>query len=381
MAAPRPSQAGLTHAPACAAVHAVGLHGQSDRTVDDPSSGSGTRSLPRVLVLDLLRLIAAVQMVQGHTIDAVLAPDYRHGALYQGWLWLRGLTSVAFLSVAGMSFHLATFRGRDERTYDPAASAARLRRAGSLVALGYLLRLPLPMAAHDDLASLLRLSAATDVLQCIGVSLAFLEVLVLVMPKRRAVEAVCGLLAIVVLGLSPQLARLDPSGPWLPLLDYLTPRAGSPFPLLPWSAHLLLGVALSPWLFGARWRLLRLLFTGGLLLALATLLRSVAPPLIADHLRRFGLVVVGLGLLSPLELWLRAGFAKPLQLSRETLFIYALHVLLVYGRGVGLAALIGRRLAPGAAVATALCVLGVSFACAFGYRRVLAGLARSAATG
>ena len=41
--------------------------------------------VPRRVFLDVLRLIAAVQMIQGHAIDAVLAPAYRAGLGYQAW--------------------------------------------------------------------------------------------------------------------------------------------------------------------------------------------------------------------------------------------------------------------------------------------------------
>jgi hypothetical protein len=332
-----------------------------------------------VLLLDWLRLLAAVQMVQGHTIDAVLSVDYRHGALHQGWLWLRGLTSIAFFATAGMAFHLATFRDGSARR-DAATVLARFRRAGTLVLLGYLLRFPLPWLGHGDLAAALRSSFAIDALQCIGVSLALLEGLALLMPAARAFEASCVALALAVLACSPRLSLLDASGAWLPLLDYVTPRSGSPFPLAPFIVHVLLGAALAPWLLGARWRTPRLLAAAATLLVLATLLRGAAAPLAAYHLGRFAWVLFVLGLLSPLERWLPER-AAALRLSRETLFIYGFHVLLVYGQGLGLAALIGRRLAPWPAVLTALCVLGLTLACALGYRRLLAGLARNAATG
>jgi uncharacterized membrane protein len=332
-----------------------------------------------VQLLDWLRLLAAVQMVQGHTIDAVLSVDYRHGALHQGWLWLRGLTSVAFFTTAGMAFQLATFRDGSARR-DAAAVLARFRRAGTLVLLGYVLRMPLPWYGHSDLAAALSSSLAIDALQCIGVSLALLEGLALLVPDARAFALSCAVLAVAVLACSPRLSLLDPHGPWLPLLDYLTPRGGSAFPLAPFVVHVLLGAALAPQLLGGRWRTARLLVAAASLLVLAGLLRAAAPPLATYHLSRFAWVLLGLGLLSPLERWLPAR-AAPLQLSRETLFIYGFHVLLVYGQGLGLAALIGRRLAPGPAVLTALCVLGLTLLCALGYRRALAGLARSTATG
>jgi uncharacterized membrane protein len=350
--------------------------------VADAESGlrCAMRSSPRVLLLDLLRLVASVQMVQGHTIDAVLSMDYRRGALHHAWLWARGLTSVAFLFGAGMAFHLATLRDLDGHRSNPGAVAARFRRALGLVLLGYVLRLPLPLGVHEIEGTLEHVLAA-DVLQCIGASLALLEGLALTLPGRRSVEVVCGVLAVLVLALSPAVARLDPAGRWLPLLDYLTPRRGSPFPLFPWTAHMFLGVALCPWLLPQRLRFARLLLAAGATLMLASLARKTGLALVSDHVGRLGWVVVGLALLSWLEPWARAAPSWLWRLSRETLFIYAFHVLLVYGQGLGLATIVGRRLSPLPAAALALGMLALSFGGALGYRRLMAGLARRAASG
>jgi hypothetical protein len=92
-------------------------------------------------------------------------------------------------------------------------------------------------------------------------------------------------------------------------------------------------------------------------------------------------VLIGLGLLSLVEPLLRRTDSFLWRLSRETLFIYAFHVLLVYGRGVGLAAVIGPRLSPLPAIVTALCTVGLSFAGARAYRWAAVSLARRAATG
>src|ERR1700754_131712 len=82
----------------------------------------------RLVFLDVLRLIAAVQMIQGHAVSAVLAPEYRHGVLFGLWSFARGLTSVIFLFSAGYSFALTSKRN--------------WRRPLELVALGYLMHAP-----------------------------------------------------------------------------------------------------------------------------------------------------------------------------------------------------------------------------------------------
>jgi acyltransferase len=334
----------------------------------------------RVRGLDMLRLVAAFQMVQGHTIDAVLAPEWRSGVLFAGWLWLRGLTSVVFLFAAGAAFNLATLREFERHRADRAAVTRRFRRATLLIVLGYALHVPLAlMFVHDaGLArALVHQAFAVDVLQCIGVCLALLEALTLLLPNARAVEISCAVLGTLWLLASPLARQLDP-GAWFPLLGYFSARAGSLFPLLPWGAHILLGAAFARVLLAPGKRM-RLWAAALLVIAVSHALPAAAAP-IPDHLSRLGFVLVALALLGSLERAARVMPARAWALSAETLFIYAFHVLLVYGQGIGVAALVGRRLAPAPSVLLAAAVIALSFAGALGYRRLGAGLARSTAT-
>lgn len=358
-------------------------HGSPATPLHTPVGAPASRpGRGRVVVLDLLRLLAAVQMVQGHTIDAVLAQSARAGEVHAAWLWLRGTTSVAFLFAAGLSFHLATLGDLAGHRRNREAVKHRFRRAGTLIALGYALHLPLAAMARSDpqaAAAALRLFFAVDVLQCIGATLIALECLALVLRSRRAVEWAAGLLGASVLLLASRLAVLDPHGTFLPLLNYVSPRAGSIFPLFPWAAHMLLGV----WLWGlvlageaqvARWTL-----AAALAHACALCADWLDATLVHTHLARLGWVLVAGAALVSAERVTRSWPTWVWRVSGSTLFIYAFHVLLVYGQGVGLASLVGPTLPPVAAIAVALLVMALSFGLALVYVRVetlLAGRAR-----
>ena len=103
----------------------------------------------RVVVVDALRLLATVQMVEGHTLDAVLALDLRSGAAFELWRWARGLTSVAFLFAAGLSFYLATVRRLDAHLASRAERRRRFTRGATLIGVGYALRAPLGALADE----------------------------------------------------------------------------------------------------------------------------------------------------------------------------------------------------------------------------------------
>src|SRR6185436_6288177 len=95
----------------------------------------------------------------------------------------------------------------------------------------------------------------------------------------------------------------------------------------------------------------------------------------AMHLSRLGSVLVAFAALERLEPVTRSWPGWAFRLSGETLFIYAFHVVLVYGAGVGLAAQVGPRLPALAAVLCAVLMIIVSFSLALVYRRPRQALA------
>ncbi|MCB9592530.1 MAG: DUF1624 domain-containing protein [Sandaracinaceae bacterium] len=132
----------------------------------------------RVWFVDVVRLIASFQMINGHTLDALMVDELRQGALYERYTWMRGLVSVAFLTVAGLAFHLATLARFDAHRASKDEVRKRLRRAGILLLLGYFLRFPGEGLFGDGAAATesWNLFFTCGVLQCIGVALFVLEV-------------------------------------------------------------------------------------------------------------------------------------------------------------------------------------------------------------
>lgn len=354
----------------------------------------------RVVFVDLLRFAAALQMLQGHTIAALLAPDYRHGAVYAAWSTARGLTSVAFLFAAGLSFYLATERPSERaKRAAPAEWAAaarggrrRVLRALRLIGLGYLLHLPVAALSSDPVARrhAFHELAAVDVLQTIGVSMLLLEALRAFIASTGARVLTAFSSALALFALAPLAAQLPASGPLRPLLAYLTPNAGSLFPLAPWAAHVFtgygcgavvrLGVPLgaSP----ARARIQGSL--GVRLAAIVAIATSIAvalpllgaPRVLIDHASRLAGVLATAGVFWFVGERLERVPRLVATLSQHTLVLYVFHVLLVYGQGVGLAAWLGPRLGPGWALVAAVLVVVASAAVALRYDR-LAGARRT----
>ncbi len=96
----------------------------------------------RVVFVDLARACAVVFMIQGHTLNVLLAPEYATGMAFNSWLFLRGLTSRLFLLLAGFAFAMATSKHWDANRRLSARSWRRIRRFTFFVLLGYSMRFP-----------------------------------------------------------------------------------------------------------------------------------------------------------------------------------------------------------------------------------------------
>jgi uncharacterized membrane protein len=325
--------------------------------------------------VDLLRFVAAFQMLQGHTLSALLAPAYRVGNWYAVWSAARGLTSVAFLFAAGLAFQITT--AREYASAKPGRRHARALRALRLIALGYLLHLPLAALWSSDAQLAWERFIAVDVLQCIGVAMLALEALAWLLSTPRRVAWASAALGSALLCLAPLAERGAYGAVPRLLAAYLTSRDGSLFPLLPWSAHVFLGVACGALVERQPARAaVRLAAISVCLFGAAAAVRLLASEsLVSDQLGRLAPVVLASAMLAQLSrrvlrlpAWLQV-------LAGETLFLYVFHVLLVYGDGVGLAERIGPRLTPAAAILAALGVVLSSFAAALAYRRARNALA------
>jgi uncharacterized membrane protein len=314
----------------------------------------------RVAFLDLLRCVAAFQMIQGHTIAALLAPEHRHGVVHGLWSQARGLTSVAFLFTAGFAFYVTT------RTREHARK--RVLRGAQLLTLGYVLHLPVAWLMSTDAVArdaALRGFIAVDVLQCIGVSLLLLQALRSTLRSATAMLAGSTVLCVLALSLAPWAASWPVRGMAAPLLAYVSPQLASPFPLLPWAGHMFFGAACAAWMErSSRWpNSVRLAgVAGGLGVAALVLEAGLGRGLVSMHVARLGGVVLVAACLTTLAMRLGGVPGVLRTLAGGSLTLYVVHILIVYGAGIGLADRVGPTLSPAAAVLVAAGVLGVSVA-------------------
>lgn len=349
------------------------------------STPTAPPSSSRVHLVDLLRLLALLQMVNGHTLDSVLAPDLREGHGFLVYGFFRGLVSVSFMLASGIAFHLTTISRLSGSA--PKGTWPRVRRMFEIIAIGYLLRFPLGAWDQDPRvvdASMDRF-AQIDVLQVIGVSLLALEALAHVFRDRRRVEIAAGVLAVIVLAVSPLTSRVVADRPWSFLTGWLGHGAvgggpGSIFPFFPWSAYVFFGAALGALAFPEGGRTpARRMFVGLGSTALAATATtwilwrtpfSLWDPSIdyaampAFFVEKLAWVLTGLAVLAPLVARVKALPGPIATLSQQTLPIYVFHLLALHFPPMTLADRVGivHSLREGLACSGGMLVMS----CAFG---------------
>ena len=302
----------------------------------------------RLVAVDIVRVFAMVLMVQGHTLDVLLTPACIFTPWYNYWLFCRGFTAPLFMNLSGFGFAMATLRHWENHLQFGPAVAKRLRRFGFFVLLGYSLRIPvrslrdLRWAGPDAWHGFMQV----DVLQTIGFTLIALQLLVLVLRTPRRLAVVTGVLALLIAFTAP-LAWHSSFLNSLPLAvsSALIGTSGSLFPLMPWSAYIFLGVALGVayvQVGKSTPALLRRAISYGLLLFVSGMaLEPVSRHIYGEvnfwpttpHLfiARIGFVTVTLGLATYLERLLPVAPRTVQSLAEESLLVYFVHVVLLYG--------------------------------------------------
>jgi uncharacterized membrane protein len=287
----------------------------------------------------------ALVMVQGHVFDTLLHTVARAQPWYVFQQVFHGSTAPGFLFASGF------VAGLPRAPLSWRAMRRRARRLLFVLGVGYALRLPylsLWKILNEGTPAERAAAVACDALHAIAVSQLFVLLLQRVC-GRHWVWAAGGAALIVVaaspLAWRPEVAAALP----LPWAAYVSPlRAPSQFPLFPYAAFVLAGTAAGAAL-GRQDPLVRrrrAIVWGGSLLAVGALLswplRTVVDfwgPSPAYVLLRLGGLLLVLRGMEQLTL-MAPRLVRPLALfGHETLLVYVLHLLLLFGGVLGTAPL------------------------------------------
>jgi len=326
-------------------------------------AGAAAGQLGRLAYIDWMRGLACVLMFQTHCYNSWLNSDARKTEFY-GWSQLLGtLPAPLFIFLAGISSAMATQRLREKGVARNAIARTTILRGAEIYGLGLLFRvqefvLGFPISPWTDLLRV-------DVLNILGLSMMLMGALCWATDagtpeksRRRAIAA--GLVAAALAAvMAPWLwTTLRPRWlPW-PLESYINGVHvyGHPqpwlFPLFPWVAFALVGLALGFLLFSdfakkkEAWLFAAVGGAGvtacGLSLALDAAPVRLYSSEIYDYwhtspeffLMRCGVLLVLLFLVYAWCRWgwAQKGFSPIIQLGNTSLLVYWVHIEFVYGR-------------------------------------------------
>jgi uncharacterized membrane protein len=300
----------------------------------------------RLGYLDTARGVAVLVMIHTHAFYSWVRPEDRGTRLFGLTRLIGGYPAPIFLFLAGLAAALVAEREWDKGATGEIVLRRGIRRALTVVGYAFLFRLAmLASGSFGRPADLFRV----DVLNCIAASL--MLVALTLTPARRT-----GRIA-VALGVAALVALATPlvwDGKWWPgwpnaIAGYFTGRVlDSFFPIFPWAAFAALGAACGVLLSRARVRgregraVVWMVAVGALCVPAGLLVDRYTPSAYPKYdfwytspsyqIVKAGIVLVVLGLAWLLD---RLPGPSPLrQLGRTSLFIYWLHLEVVYGQWI-----------------------------------------------
>jgi uncharacterized membrane protein len=304
----------------------------------------------RIIFIDLMRMFAVLQMVQGHTIDALLSNDYRsfESPLFTVWYFMRGMTAPIFLFTAGTIFTYL-FRTNNTTFFKNPRAKKGIKRFFLLVFLGYLLRFPTPSPFNFSHVSAgqWHVFFAVDVLQSIGFGILFIMILAYISEKMKLSDyLIFSLSTVVIFSLYPLFETID----WksflpVPIAGYFYSGTGSIFPLFPWTGYVVAGgvlgsyIARHPMVFTTKKFSLMLLIFGVTLISFAMMFDVFGYDFfqgswigkIYTIFLRVGFVLVLNSVVSFICLEVKTIPRILILIGRNTLLIYVVHLVIIYG--------------------------------------------------
>jgi uncharacterized membrane protein len=295
--------------------------------------------------LDWLRGVAVLIMIEAHVLDSWTRVPDREGRGFFYAMILGGFGAPLFLFLAGVTVPLSASAKLRRTGTVPAASLAVIRRGLEIFGLAFLFRLQAWILGWGPKRSLLKI----DILNIMGPSIAAAGAMWGAVRSTRA-RVVVFVVAVLVMGFLTPIVRNLPAVAALPdpIQGYIRPVAGlSNFVIFPWAAFVFGGAIVGVLLDAAqgndeRRANLGFLVGGGSLAALAYWCSflptwyeradfwTTSP---AFFFLRVGVMTAAVGLAYVWERRPRTDqrWSPFQQLGRTSLFIYWIHVEMVYG--------------------------------------------------
>ena len=304
-------------------------------------------------------------MIEVHVFNAFLIPELRQSGWFSVLNFINGLVAPSFLFVSGFAFQVSSGGKLDEMRKLGKSFWKKIGRIFQIIIIGYALHLPfyslsdiIKKATPQQLESFY----AVDVLQCIGFGLLFLFITRLLIKSDKAYHYFLITSLVVITLVSPILWQIELADYLhIAVANYFNRLHGSLFPIFPWLNFLLAGAVFAKYFVDARGRnqeekfiklstyvgiitlLFGHLFYSGLFPKTYT---SIIPNPIF-YLERMGYILVLFFLCWYVDKKSNIKNSFIMDASRESLLVYWLHLIAIYGmfwNGKSLAIIIGAEL-------------------------------------
>ncbi len=306
------------------------------------------KDITRFIFIDLLRGWALIIMIEVHIFNAFLIPSLKDTSWFTILNFINGLVAPSFLFVSGFAFIISTERRIEEIRKYGKYFWNKLLRIGLIFLAGYSLHLP-----YFSFSKILGKSSEphfntifnVDILQCIATGLLVLLLLKVLIKKDKIFYSILIFLTILISLISFLIWKIDFSR-FLPIFfaAYFNQLFGSFFPLFPWLFFLFSGAIFSRYYIISRDNnrekefIMRNLVLGLILIFIGHFFLSVLSGSSIAKIRPNPLFLyerLGYVLTFSVFCWLyvlkretKTSFV--LDVSRESLLIYWLHLEIIY---------------------------------------------------
>ncbi|KAF0151506.1 MAG: hypothetical protein FD143_1871 [Ignavibacteria bacterium] len=306
----------------------------------------------RIFFIDFMRAFAVIMMVQGHTIDAFLADEYRtyDSLVYSFWVTIRGFTAPIFMVSSGVAFTYM-FRSVNLPFSQNPRVTKGLKRFVVLMLTAYLLRYPTYLlidfshVTHQQWLTFF----TVDALHLIGIGILFILFFSYLSEILKLNEYLVYTLAAAFFFLMWNVTEYIN---WannfpIPFAAYFYAGTGSLFPIFPWSGYVLAGALLgtylakNPGMYKTKSFNYVLAAIGVSFLAAAGIVSFIQTNFIGykhfftDNsfviLLRLGVVALLISFMSFLADSVKKIPLIVQEIGRYTLVVYVVHIIVIYG--------------------------------------------------
>ena len=288
-------------------------------------------------------------MIEVHVFNSMLIPSIKAESWFYVLNFVNGLVAPSFLFVSGFAFYISSDRKLDELRKYGKAFWRKIGRIFVIFVAGYSLHFPFrPVFVIGQNIFYINWGKylIVDILQCIAAGLLFLFVLRLLIKSTKIYDFLVLIIGLSFVVFTPLFMKINFSE-YIPLIftNYLSINHGSLFPLFPWLGFMFLGATACKYFLEARKNGSEKEYINNLIVIGIILL-------IAGHLFPLDFVASGIRYINPnpLFFFLRLGYvfiflalcwyyeqfrnrkkSFVLDVSRESLIVYWLHLMLIYG--------------------------------------------------